>query len=125
MTSCVTCAPERTENLENTEATYRPAADVIELEGAYRIEVELPGVKKENVDLDLKEDALTVRATVEPRPMEGTVRLRGYGIGNFERTFRLGKKVNREGIRAELAHGLLTLHLPKTVAAQPRKIEIV
>lgn len=121
MTCCATTsAPSRA-----TERTFRPAVDVTELEDGYRLEADLPGASKDDVELDLNEGVLTISAKVARRE-EGDVKyhLREYGVGDFERKIRLGDQIDRESIRAELESGVLTLHLPKVQAALPRRIEI-
>jgi len=122
MTTCVseTCAPSRTE-----ATTYRAAIDVTESETEYRLDVYLPGVAKEDVDLDVKDGVLTIRGRVTSRrPEGGKLHIREYGVGDFERTIRLGDRIEIDGIRAEHANGVLTLGLPKVSAARPRKIEL-
>jgi len=122
MTTCVSvnCAPSRAE-----ATTYRPAIDVTESETEYRLDVDLPGVAKEDVDLDVKDGVLTIRGRVASRrPEDGKVHVQEYGVGDFERTIRLGDRIETDGIRAEHANGVLALHLPKVSAARPRKIEL-
>jgi HSP20 family protein len=115
-----TCAPSRTET-----TTYRPAIDIVETEKEYRLRVDLPGVAKSDVDLDVKDGVLTIRGKVPARHPENVkVHVREYGIGDFERTIRLGDRIEIDGIQAEHRQGLLTIHLPKVSAAQPRKIEL-
>ena len=122
MTTCVSvnCAPSRAE-----ATTYRPAIDVTESETEYRLDVDLPGVAKEDVDLDVKDGVLTIRGRVASRrPEDGKVHVQEYGVGDFERPIRLGDRIETDGIRAEHANGVLALHLPKVSAARPRKIEL-
>jgi HSP20 family protein len=62
---------------------------------------------------------------VAPRTSEqGRYFLREYGVGDFQRNFEVGEQIDAERISAEYSDGVLTLHLPKVVAARPRKIAV-
>jgi HSP20 family protein len=102
---------------------YAPA-NLWEEEGKWCVELELPGVKQENLDITLEKNTLRVAAE-RPAP-EGDYKYwhqeRGYG--RIERVFQLPETVDAEGIEAELADGVLKLTLAKKPEAQPRKIEI-
>jgi HSP20 family protein len=82
-------------------------------------------VKQEAIELDFAEGELTVRGNVAPRYGDETrYLLREYGVGDFQRVFRVGEQIDVAGIAANYAHGVLTVHLPKVQAAQPRKITV-
>jgi HSP20 family protein len=117
------CAPVTRNETRGT--TYRPPIDVIETPEAFRLEVELPGVERDDLDVDLKDGVLSLKAKVEPRHKDAEkVHLKEYGVGNFERRIRLGDRIDSENVKAELERGVLTLHLPKVKRAQARRIEI-
>jgi HSP20 family protein len=88
------------------------------------VELELPGVNKEDLDITVEQRRLTIGA--ERKAPEGERRYwcneRRYG--RFERAFQLPEVVDTESIKADLVAGVLTLTLSKKAAAQPRKIEI-
>ena len=102
---------------------YAPA-NLWEEEGKWCVELELPGVKQENLDITLEKNTLRISAE-RPAP-EGDYKYwhqeRGYG--RIERVFQLPETVDSEGIEAELTDGVLKLTLNKKPEAQPRKIEV-
>jgi HSP20 family protein len=105
--------------------TYRPQVDIAETAAEVTLTVDMPGVKQEAIELNFEEGELTVRGTVAPRHGEDTrYLLREYGVGDFQRVFRVGEQIDVAGIAANYAHGVLTVHLPKLQAAQPRKITV-
>jgi len=104
--------------------TYIPYVDIIEDADAITLVADLPGVKKENLDIDVREGVLTLTATVEPASENWRSVYREYDIGGYSRRFTLGERIDQEKISAKLDNGVLTLALPKAEKAKPRKIEI-
>src|ERR687895_2397437 len=105
-----------------------PAMDVAEKADAYLINVELPGVDPEQVEINFEQNVLTVRGT-KPSSFDGSngeyrVFTAERVSGEFERSVRLPDFVDSDRIEASYAHGLLRIVVPKAQAAQPRKIEI-
>lgn len=104
--------------------SYSPSVDIFETEDALTLTADLPGVKKEGLDIDLEDRKLTITGLVE----EGEPRFQPlyteYGVGSFTRTFELGDTINRKDISATLKDGVLTLVLPKADRLKPRKIEV-
>ncbi len=113
--------PERME-----QATYyTPLCDIVEDDDAFLFQADLPGVKAGDVDVSYENGALTIAARAHPRQPAGQAYVwREYGVGHFYRQFTLNTPINADGIRAELRHGVLELHVPKAESAKPRKIEI-
>ena len=104
--------------------TYVPHVDIIENAEAITLRADLPGVKKGEVDIDVREGILTLSATVAQIPEGWAPVYAEYPIGNFARRFALSEKVDQDKINASLNDGILTLVLPKAEAHKPRKIEI-
>jgi HSP20 family protein len=104
-----------------------PAMDVAEKADAYLINVELPGVEPNQVEINFEQNVLTIRGT-KPRSFETEGEYRVYTAervsGEFERSVRLPDFVDSERIEATYGHGLLRILVPKAQTAQPRKIEI-
>lgn len=118
-------------NVENTEVRrMRPAADIVEHEDGFHIYMDMPGVKKEDLAIDLNKNEVTVTAPVRydeaPGQEKGGRRYTHveFGSGLYSRTFTLADSVDREKITAGLTNGVLNLHLPKSEQAKPRRIEI-
>ncbi len=104
---------------------YRPAVDIVELSEELRVVADVPGANKEGIDINFEKGVLTIQAKVEPRHSEETdYLLREYGVGDYHRVFTVSENIDASRISAEYADGILTLHLPKSAAAQPRKIEV-
>ncbi len=104
---------------------YRPNVDILESAGELTVLADVPGARREDIDIHFEKGVLTVKAAVHPRQTEGTQYLRQeYGVGGYQRSFQVSEHIDAERIRAELKDGVLALHLPKVEAAKPRKIEI-
>ncbi len=105
--------------------TYRPNADIFETTDAYIVSVDIPGVSADRIDIRLDTQTLTINGRVEPRYQSEARRLlQEYGIGDFHRSFRVGENIRADSISADYTDGVLTVTLPKTEAARPRRIEI-
>ncbi len=104
---------------------YVPPADVWETEDALAVAMEVPGVAREAVAIELKDDVLRVEARVDASKYEGLEPVYAeYGVGHWARSFALSDKVDRERIEARLEDGVLTLTLPKAAEARPRRISV-
>ena len=113
----------------NGNQLFVPSLDVVERPDAYLVSAELPGVDPAGVDISFENNTLTLRGTKQPslQPKENE-ELRVYTAerlsGAFERAVRLPEYVEGDKIEATYAHGVLTITVPKAVAARARKIEI-
>lgn len=104
---------------------YRPAVDIVELPSELRVVADVPGASKDGIDINFEKGVLTIHAKVEPRSSGNfDYLLREYGVGDYHRVFTVSESIDASKISAEYADGILTLHLPKSAAAQPRKIEV-
>jgi HSP20 family molecular chaperone IbpA len=95
-----------------------PSADVTETNNAYLVEVELPGVRREDVDVDLDGNELVVTGELKERKREGLFRRRTRRVGNFEYRVRLPGDLQGDKAEASLAYGVLTVYLPKAEGVQ-------
>ncbi len=111
-----------------TANTQLPPANIIETDSGWRIELAVPGLRKEDLTIELKDNQLTISAQKTDEKAEGEkVRLRQFNILQFTRRFQLPEAVDQEQIEARCEAGILTLHLPKRAEAlpqQPRRLEI-
>ena len=104
---------------------YVPQTDVYETEDALTVVMEVPGVAREAMEIELKDDVLRVEARIDPSRYEGMEPLyTEYSVGHWTRSFALSDRVDRERIGAQLEDGVLTLTLPKAAAARPRRITV-
>ena len=104
---------------------FTPSVDIYETEGEITLLADMPGVKSENVSIDLKEDTLTLTGEIEPFEGAGEEDLMiEYEVGQFQRQFFIPELIDRENIDAQLNEGVLKLVLPKAEKARPKKIQI-
>lgn len=102
---------------------FTPRLDVRETDDAYLVMVDLPGVKSEDVTIEVNEQVLTVSGARVPVET-GKSQLLERPYGSFVRHLTLPKGVDSDSIVAEYADGVLTLHIPKPAEQKPRKIAI-
>lgn len=105
-------------------AGWIPAVDIEEREDAYVVEAEVPGVKREDVNIEVSGRELTISGEIEERQREGVIRRRTRRVGRFEFRVALPSEVNPEGVDAKLNDGVLTVRVPKAERAQRRRIEV-
>jgi HSP20 family molecular chaperone IbpA len=103
----------------------KPATDIIEKEDGFYIYVDMPGVEKKDLIIDLNEDELKVSGKAEYVTPEGRKLAHvEFGGGEYFRSFTISHIVDKERIKATLKDGVLELHLPRLEKIQPRKIDI-
>lgn len=106
---------------------WSPAVDIKENESELRVEVELPGLAPEEVEITAENGILTVRGEKKSERKEGDesrFHLVERSYGSFIRTFQLPQGVDESKIEAEFEHGVLAIKVPKTALPQPRRIAI-
>jgi HSP20 family molecular chaperone IbpA len=104
---------------------FVPYTDIFETEDALVVTMEIPGVEKDNVEINLENDTLRVEARIDFGKYDGLEPLYAeYNVGHFARAFSLSNKIDQQQIGAELADGVLTLTLKKAREAMPRRIAI-
>lgn len=106
------------------EVVLRPRSDIQEFDDHFTITMELPGIPADKVELEIEKNHLRVSAE---RKHDGETERTIHGerrYGTLSRLFHLGDVINRDGITAKTADGILTIHLPKSAQALPRKIEV-
>ncbi|SRR5271165_5971394 len=104
---------------------FVPYADICETEEALTVVLEMPGVEKKDLDVNVEKDVLRVDGRIDfskYKDMEPVYA--EYNVGHYARSFALGSAVDQERIGANLEDGVLTLTLQKAKHAQPRKIAI-
>jgi len=104
---------------------YVPYTDIYETDDALTVVMEIPGVDKKDVKVDVEDDVLRVEAQINFKEYSGLDPIyTEYNVGPFQRSFTLGSKIDQEKISAQLDDGVLTLTLKKTKEAAPRSISI-
>jgi HSP20 family protein len=104
---------------------YVPYTDIFETEDALTVVVEMPGVEKDAIDINIEDGVLTIEGRIDlTNYAEMQPVYTEYNVGHYSRRFSLSSKIDQARISAEMKDGVLTLTLPKAEEAKPRKIAI-
>jgi HSP20 family protein len=106
------------------EQFIAPAATVLENADGYMLEVEMPGVSKENLEMWVENNELTILGRRSMPSVEGTLIHRESRQENFRRAFELDPSIDAEKISAKIEQGVVILTLPKAEQVKPRKITV-
>ena len=111
---------------ELAEGTYTPLADIYETDTELVLVADVPGVGPDALNIQVDKGVLTLEAeaTFDVPGEEYAATYVGFQPGTFFRAFALSDEIDREKISAEVANGVVTVHLPKAASAKSRKIEI-
>ncbi|HEX6042548.1 Hsp20/alpha crystallin family protein [Longimicrobium sp.] len=104
-----------------------PETDVIETEREIRVVTEMPGLRRDNIEIDVENNVLTIRGEKREQRTEGEQgrwHLAERRYGTFSRSFVLPRDVDADGIQAAFQDGVLTVSVPKSEKARRRRIEI-
>jgi HSP20 family protein len=105
-----------------------PLADVREVENEIQVIIEMPGIRPEDLNVDIENNVLTISGEKRQESREGDERgtwhLSERRYGHFSRSFVLPRDVDAEGIRAGFEHGVLSVSIPKSEKARRRRIEV-
>jgi HSP20 family protein len=105
-------------------APWSPMADVAETDDAYLVHVELPGIRRDQVDVQLLDRELVIRGDIKEEEEDGKRRSSSRRTGRFEYRTYLPGDVKADQVSAQLSDGVLTVTVPKSEAAKPRRIEV-
>ena len=105
-------------------AGWSPLVDIEEQDDAYALEVELPGVKREDVNIEVVGNELSIAGEIKERERKGAVRKRTRRTGRFDYHVRLPDQVDASKIDASLDQGVLAVRVPKVERAKRQKIQI-
>jgi HSP20 family protein len=113
-------------NHSATAAVWLPPVDILESKEAYLIRAELPGMKKEEFNLEVKDGTLSLSGERKfDEPADGVEYHRvERATGKFVRSFYLPQTVKSDGIKATYRDGILEIHVPKADEAKPKQIAI-
>ena len=110
----------------STSVTWYPPVDILESRDAYLIRAELPGMKKEDINLEFRDGAVTLSGERKfDEPAAGVEYHRAERVaGKFFRSFYLPQTIKQEDMRATYRDGILEIHVPKADEARPKQIAI-
>jgi len=106
------------------ELPWAPPADISETEDAYVIKAELPGITKDQVEVQMQDRELVISGEVKDTETKGRRHRSSRRTGRFEYRAFLPGDIKADQVSAQLSDGVLIVTVPKSEAAKPRKIEI-
>ena len=105
--------------------TWAPAIDLFDEKDNFLVKAELPGLKKEDIDISYQDGALTISGERKEEKREGSNPARTERFyGRFQRTLTLPKRVDASKVKATYTDGILAVTLPKAEDAKPKHIEV-
>lgn len=119
-------APWKRPATAQDQGTVTPAIDIIDRAQEIVIRAEMPGVKKDDIDISLQDGTLTIKGEVkeEETQKEGNYTYSERNYRFFARSLNIPFKIRQDGIKATLKDGVLSVELPKVLEEQPRKITV-
>ncbi len=108
------------------DGIWSPKVNIVENEKGYTISAELPGVSKDDIDIDLKDNTLSIKGEkkVETKDeKENYIRVES-SYGKFERSFNVSDDIDRNSVNASFKDGVLTLVLNKKEESKPKQIKV-
>jgi HSP20 family protein len=106
------------------EQFITPPASVTEIGDGYTLEIEMPGVKKDGLEISVENNELTIIGRRSFPTVEGTLIHRESRPENFRRAFEIDPSIDANKISAKIDQGLVTLTLPKAEHVKPRRITV-
>lgn len=100
------------------------SADIVESDEAVTVLADMPGVSADKLDIDLRDNVLTIMGRVDEMDKVWKSIHSEYQVGGYMRKFTLGSHIDQEQINAKIKDGVLTLVLPKADRLRPRKIQV-
>ena len=106
--------------------TWAPAVDIFEDREEIVVRADLPGLRQEDIDIELTGDTLTLKGE---RKFQDTQRKDNYvrverAYGHFQRSFTIGVPVRNDAVKASYRDGILEVHLPKSEETKPKKVQV-
>lgn len=108
---------------ETQSRQFQPATDIIETADAVILKLDMPGVAKEDVDLTVDKETLTIVGKAQPETGGEPVYRETY-VGDYQRQFTLTADVDPNSVTAAMNHGVLTVKIGKAAQVKPRKVKI-
>ncbi|MBW2249802.1 MAG: Hsp20/alpha crystallin family protein [Deltaproteobacteria bacterium] len=118
----------RTANVDDdiSMSAWKPTVDIYETDEAIILKAELPGIKKEDVSVEIKDNVITLRGErVEDKEIkEGSYFRKERCFGTFSRAFNLQHRVQPDKIKAKFKDGILEIEIPKPEEEKPKQITV-
>ncbi len=110
--------------LGNRLERWAPLADVEETDDAWSVDIDVPGVRREDIDIQLVDRQLTVSGELKEKERVGILRRRTRPVGRFQYSVTLPGELDPDNVSARLHDGVLSVRVPKAAKTRPRRIEI-
>src|SRR5262249_53001981 len=126
MTQNTLTKPHPSDGVEHTRngTTFSPRVDILEHRDELLLYADLPGVTAENLDIRFENGELMIHGRCPARRDDVRYVTQEYAVGDFYRAFSISEVVDASRISAELKHGVLTIHLPKSEKVKPKRIAV-
>ena len=114
-------------SFENSKAlSDQVKVNVVENKDNFTLTAEVPGLKEKDIDIEIKDGLMTLRGHSEEsqEKEEDHYRMKEFSHRSFERSFRIGEGINPDKVTANLAHGVLTVVLPRREEAKPKTVKV-
>jgi HSP20 family protein len=105
-------------------AFFTPPVDIEETDDAWIVEAELPGVSRDDLNVEVRDDELAIFGEIKERERKGILRRRTRPVGRFEFRVTLPGPVSADDLNADLSDGVLTVRVPKPEPARAQRIEV-
>jgi HSP20 family protein len=109
---------------EGAEGVWVPNVDIEETDDAWIIEAEVPGVKKKDVNVEVRDNEIVISGEIKERERKGIIRRRTRRVGEFEFRATLPADADADAVKADIDDGLLTIRVPKQERAESRQVEV-
>ncbi len=118
-------SPSAQDNGDASQRAVLPAVDVFENESGITLLADMPGVGKDQLELRVEGDSLSIEGSMRPMGAQGLDAVHAeVRVPRFRRSFTLSRELDAQHIEANLKDGVLTLRIPKQAHAKPRRIEV-
>ena len=104
--------------------TWTPPVDIEETEDAWIVEAEIPGVKRQDVNVETRDSELLISGEIKERERKGILRRRTRRVGEFEFRVTLPGGLDPNNVEANVDDGVLTVRIPKPEQARPQRVEV-
>jgi len=122
--STLTKTEPRKDQQPQTETFLTPPSNIREVKDAYILEVEMPGVNKQGLDVTVEGNDLIIVGHRSDKPLEGVPVIRESRLVGYRRVFELDPSIDTGRMTAKIEQGILILTMPKAEQLKPRKIEV-
>jgi HSP20 family protein len=108
----------------NGDRAWSPLVDIEESEDAWIIEAEVPGAKREDINVEVRDNEVSISGEIKERERKGLLRRRTRRVGRFDFRVTIPGGTDPDGVEASVDNGILMVRVPKPEQTRPRRIEV-